>query len=383
MAQRHVDVLLIGGGVAAVRCARTLRRRAFDGSIVLVGEEAVLPYNRPPLSKELLRGEVPLELIAAESESWYERQRVEVLLSMPVVSLDAEARLAVLADGSSISFDRCLLATGAAPRRPPIPGAEHALLLRTLDDALAIRERAVPGGRAVVIGGGFIGVEVAASLASAGVRVTVVELEPSLWGRSLGEELSAWAAEVLRSAGVSLRLGSAVSRVEASAVFIGQERLAADLVIAGVGVTPRVELAAGLTLDDGIVTDARRRTSAAGIFAAGDVARVDGLRVEHWHAAREGGEAAALAMLELPAPPRRAPWVFSEFAGASLEVVGNAPEPDEIRRIGSAPDRFALAYLRDGVVAQLAIVNGAIPVEAARTFVEQGSALDKLNIGPD
>ncbi len=131
-------------------------------------------------------------------------------------------------------------------------------------------------------------------------------------------------------------------------------------------------------LDDGIVTDASHRTSARGVFAVGDVARVDGLRVEHWHAAREGGEAAARSMLDLPATPRRAPWVFSNFAGASLEIVGHAPAWDEIRRRGTAPDRFALAYLREGAVIQLAVVNGAIPVETARTFVEQGRTVEEL-----
>jgi 3-phenylpropionate/trans-cinnamate dioxygenase ferredoxin reductase subunit len=189
-ADRDVDVLLIGGGVASARCARTLRRRKFDGSILLVGEEPVPPYNRPPLSKQLLRGEVGFELIAAEPESWYARQHVDLLTDAPVASLDPASRLAFLADGSSIRFGQCLLATGAQPRRLSVPGADRALPLRTIADGEAIRARAASGATAAIIGGGFIGVEVAASLAAIGVQVTVLEMARSLWGGVLGDKVS-------------------------------------------------------------------------------------------------------------------------------------------------------------------------------------------------
>jgi 3-phenylpropionate/trans-cinnamate dioxygenase ferredoxin reductase subunit len=365
---REVDVLLIGGGVAAVRCARTLRRRKFAGSILLVGDEATLPYNRPPLSKELLRGEVDLELVAAEPASWYDRQRVDLLTDAPVASLDPDARLATLADGSRIRFGQCLLATGAAPRRPPIPGAEHARLLRTLADAHALRAAAAPGARAVIVGGGFIGVEAAASLASLGVRVTVLEMAPALWGGTLGATVSAWAVGVLARAGVEVRLGEPVETLD------GRDT---DVALLAVGVHPRTELAsaAGLAVDDGIVTDERHATSAAGIYAAGDVARVAGRRVEHWHAAREGGEAAALAMLDEPPPEPRAPWVFSEFAGESLDVVGWAPTWDEAQPL---LDGRVVAYLVDGRVAQLAIIDSSLPVDEARSLVASHPALEEV-----
>jgi NADPH-dependent 2,4-dienoyl-CoA reductase/sulfur reductase-like enzyme len=367
-ADRDVDVLLIGAGVASARCARTLRRRKFAGSILLVGDEPVVPYNRPPLSKELLRGEVGFELIAAEPESWYERQGVDLLTDAPVVTVDSGSRSATLGDGSIIRFGQCLLATGAEPRRPPIPGAEHGLLLRTVADARAIRARARPGGSATIVGGGFIGVEVAASLAAIGMQVRVLEMAPALWGGVLGPEVSAWAIEVLREQGVEVRLGERVGSLD---------DLDADLVVLGVGVTPRVELAraANLVVDDGIVVDASYRTSAPGIFAAGDVARIDGRRVEHWHAAREGGEAVALAMLGEPLRPPRAPWVYSEFAGHLLDVVGYAPTFDEAVALG---DGRVIAYLKGGEVAQLAIIDSAMPVEDARGFVERRGSLDEL-----
>lgn len=372
-AAREVDVLLVGGGVASVRCARTLRRRGFTGSVLLVGEEPHAPYNRPPLSKQLLNAELPLELVAAEAPTWYERHAVELRAGLAVAAIDASNRMATMADGLRVRYGNCLLATGAAPRHPSVPGAEHALLLRSFDDALEIRRRATRGGRAVVIGGGFIGAEVAGSLEAWGMEVTVLELAPSLWGGSLGVELSAWASGALASAGVQVRASTAVTRLDPDAAWIGDERLPADVLVAGVGVTPRDELAgsAGLACQDGVLADATHATSAPGIFAAGDAARVDGRRVEHWHAAREGGERAALAMLGEPLPPPRAPWVFSEFAGQLLDVVGFAPTWDETRVLGDpSADHFVVAYLHDGVVAQLAVTNSAVPTEQARAFVE-------------
>jgi 3-phenylpropionate/trans-cinnamate dioxygenase ferredoxin reductase subunit len=369
MEPRHVDALLIGGGVAAVRCARTLRRRGFTGSILIVGEEPLAPYNRPPLTKELLRLDLPRELIAAEPPEWYERQRVELLTGVSVAALDPDARLAELADGTRLQFTQCLLATGAAPRRPPIPGAEGALLLRTVEDAEALRARAVAGSRAVVLGGGFIGVEVAGSLAERGVQVTLLELSDGLWGGSLGPAVSSWAVGRLEAAGVDVRLRTGAAEIGDGVVVTTSERITANYVLAGVGVTPRVELAAaaGLAIEDGVVVDESRRTSAASVFAAGDMARpADGPRVEHWHAAREAGEAAALGILGEPPQPRRAPWVFSEFAGAKLDVVGWAPAWDEIVTRGGM-----LAYVVNGRVEQLAILDGAVAVEAARVFVEQ------------
>jgi NADPH-dependent 2,4-dienoyl-CoA reductase/sulfur reductase-like enzyme len=379
MEPRHVDVLLIGGGVAAVRCARTLRRRGFDGSILIVGEEEAAPYNRPPLTKELLRDEVPLELVAAEPTDWYGRQRVQLQTGVPVTAIDSESRVAELADGTRLEFAQCLLATGASPRRPSIPGADRLLLLRTLGDALALRSRAVAEAQAVVLGGGFIGVEAAGSLAARGVHVTLLELSNALWGGSLGPEISAWAVDRLSAAGIEVRLCTPATAVERDGVRVDAGVLPADVVLAGVGVLPRVELAsaAGLAVDNGVVVDAARRTSATAIFAAGDMARrADGPRVEHWHAAREGGEAAALGMLGQAAPPCRAPWVFSEFAGAALDVVGWAPAWDEIVVRGGVH-----AFVVDRRVAQLAVLDGAVPIEAARAFVERrplASALAEL-----
>jgi NADPH-dependent 2,4-dienoyl-CoA reductase/sulfur reductase-like enzyme len=385
VARRRVDVLLIGGGVASARCARRLRRGGFAGSILLVGEEPVPPYNRPPLSKELLAGSVPEDLVLAEPEAWYARKGIELLVGVSVTELDAAARSARLDDGSMVGFGTCLIATGAEPLGPPVPGAERARLLRRLADATALRDAALAAvsrgdePAAAVIGGGFIGVEVAASLAGIGLDVTLLERTPRLWAGALGTTVSRWAEERLTAAGVLVRLATAAEAIDADALIAGGERLVAGLVVAGVGVRPRTALAeaAGLAVDDGIVVDASRR-AAPGILAAGDVARAPhplggarGIRVEHWHAAREGGEAAALAILGEPVPPPRAPWVYSEFAGQLLDVVGWAPHiEDEVVLGDPATGRFAVAHLVGGRVAQLAVVNGSIPVVEARRFVE-------------
>jgi NADPH-dependent 2,4-dienoyl-CoA reductase/sulfur reductase-like enzyme len=377
---RRVDVLLVGGGVASVRCARALRRPGFTGSILIVGDEDHAPYNRPPLSKELLRDDLPDELVLAEPERWYGRRSVELHLGARVVELDAEIRMATLDDGSRIAFEQCLLATGAEPRALPIEGGAHALLLRTLDDARRLRAAAVAadtGAAVTVIGGGFIGVEVASALAALGLRPTIVEMAADLWGGLLGTRLAGWGADRLADAGVTLRRGAAVTRLDEGSAWIGDERLPHAFAVAGIGVRPRVELAerAGLQTAGGIATDADQRTSHPSIWAAGDVARVDGRRVEHWHSAREAGERAALSMLGLPVSPQRAPWVFSEVGGVTLDIIGQADTWEEERWMR---DASVLAYLDGDRVVQLAIIGSALDVDIARSLAERGASVHEL-----
>ena len=378
--ERSIDVLLVGGGVAAVRCARTLRRQKFDGSILLIGDEPAIPYNRPPLSKELLRDELPDELVAAEPASWYERRGIELRTATAVEAIDPPGRRARLTDGTVVRYERCLLATGATPRRLPVPGAEQALLLRTLADARRLREAAVlagPGAPVVVIGAGFIGVEIASGLASLGLEPTVVEVGERLWSGRLGRELAAWGEERLRGAGVELRLGSAVSRLEEGAAWIGDQRLPAAFVVAGIGVRPRDDLArdAGLEVDDGIVVDAEQRTSDARIWAAGDVARRGPRRVEHWHAARASGHRAARGMLGQPTDAAPEPWVFTEVAASAVDVVGDATAWDEERWI---IDERVLALADAGRVVQMAAIGSAMPAARMREIVAAGASVERV-----
>ncbi len=382
MPERRADVLMVGGGVASVRCARSLRRHGFAGSILLLADEPHLPYNRPPLSKEVLRGDVSFDLLLAEGEAWYERRAIEVRTGAPVASIDRERRVAWLADGESVAYGQLLLATGAGPRRPPIPGGDGARTLRTVDDAVAIRAAVGPGSRVVIVGGGFIGVEVAASLAAAGAQVSVIEIGDRLWGGSLGEELSAWAAASLENDGVALRFGAAVTEIRDGSVAIGEEVLPCDLVLLCVGVVPRDDLAraSGLPCGDGVVTDAAHRTADEHVFAAGDVALVDGHRIEHWHAAREGGERVALAMLGERPPDRRPAWVFSDFGGRHLDVLGTASGDERIEMVGEVRREPALtAWVgADERVVQLAVTDGALDAERARALVEARATLTRL-----
>jgi len=379
-AEERTDVLLIGGGVASVRCGRTLRRERFGGRILLIGDEATPPYNRPPLSKELLRDDLPDDLVLAEPKRWYERRGVDLLTGVGVASLDLDARVAVTGDGSRIGFERCLIATGAAPRDLPVAGAEYALELRTLSDARRLRRAALDAGQgapAVVIGGGFIGVEVASSLAALGLRPTIVERADRLWSGAIGSLLAGWAVTRLRDGGITVRTESEVTALEPAGVRLGDERLAAALIVAGVGVRPRDQLAAraGLDVDDGILTDAAHHTSHPAVWAAGDVARVAGRRIEHWHAAREGGERAARSMLGLPLERAPVPWTFSEVAGVAIDVVGSPAQWED--EIWIEAQRL-VAFVEAGRVVQLASVDSALPAGELRRLVDTRATLDEV-----
>jgi len=356
--------------VASVRCARSLRKEGFDGRIVLVGDEPVAPYNRPPLSKELLREDLPDDLVLAEPERWYERRGVDLLVGRRVTGLDPDSTEATLDDGTRIRFDRCLLATGASPRSLPVPGGEDVILLRTIADAHRLQAAAAaarPAAPVVVIGGSFIGIEVASSLRALGLRPTIVEMADRLWSGRLGSELASWATDRLAEDGIGVRLGARVERIDEEGPWVDGARLPAAFVVAGVGVRPRDELAAavGLHVDDGIVVDPEQRTSHPAIWSAGDVARHGPVRIEHWHAAREGGERAARSMLGLPVAPPPEPWFFSEVAGRSLDVVGVAAAWDEERWVAEG----LLAYLEEGAVVQLASIGSAMDASRMREIV--------------
>ena len=382
----EADVLLVGGGVASARCARTLRRNGFVGSILVVGDETIPPYNRPPLSKELLREGHPAELLAAEPPGWYERHDVHLLTGVAVTGMEPDERRAVLGDGRVIQFERCVLATGAAPRALPVPGGDGALLLRTLEDAQRLRAAALAapaGATVVVVGGGLIGVEVASGLAALGLAPTVVELGDLLWGGSMGRLLSGWALERLREAGVTVRLEASVTAIGEGGAHIGEERLPAALVVAGIGVGPRDELAvaAGLDVAGGVIVDAEQRSSHPAVWAAGDVARTAGGAGEHWRAARESGERAALSILGRPVPPLRAPWIFTEVGGVAVDAFGEARAGVQERWI---VDGGAIARMRDHRLVQLIVIGSAIAAEEARNLVEQGASEADLRaaVGP-
>ncbi len=344
--------VIVGASLAGAKAAETLRAEGFDGRVVLLGAEPERPYERPPLSKEYLRGEADGKPYVHD-EGFYGEQEIELRTSTRVEAIDPGASTVTLAGGETLAFDRLLIATGAQPRPLTLPGAERALTLRTTADSDTIRARIEAGGRLVTIGAGWIGSEVAASARQKGCEVTILEMTEVPLERVLGPELGAVYRDVHTDHGTTFIGGAAVEAIEAGGVRLGDGRLIeADFVVAGVGVQPRTALAegAGLAVDNGILVDEHLRTSAPAIFAAGDVANVahpffgERIRVEHWHNALEQGPAAARAMLGSDDPYDRIPYFFSDQYDVGMEYAGFAREWDRVVFRGDRAAREFIAF---------------------------------------
>ncbi len=344
--------VIVGASLAGAKAAETLRAEGFDGRVVLLGAEPERPYERPPLSKEYLRGEADGKPYVHD-EGFYGEQEIELRTSTRVEAIDPGASTVTLAAGETLAFDRLLIATGAQPRPLTLPGAERALTLRTTADSDTIRARIEAGGRLVTIGAGWIGSEVAASARQKGCEVTILEMTEVPLERVLGPELGAVYRDVHTDHGTTFIGGAAVEAIEAGGVRLGDGRLIeADFVVAGVGVQPRTALAegAGLAVDNGILVDEHLRTSAPAIFAAGDVANVahpffgERIRVEHWHNALEQGPAAARAMLGSDDPYDRIPYFFSDQYDVGMEYAGFAREWDRVVFRGDRAAREFIAF---------------------------------------
>jgi len=354
--------VIAGASLAGAKAAETLREEGFDGRVVLIGDEDARPYERPPLSKDYLRGEAERDKVYVHAESFYADRDIELRLGRSAVSLDTATRELGLDDGSRIAYDRLLLATGAEPRRLPIPGGDLAgvLYLRSVEDSDALRRRLVAGGSVVVVGSGWIGSEVAASARQKGLDVTVVDPLAVPLERVLGPEVGAIYRDVHSDRGVELMLGTGVAAFEGTSSV---ERVRTsdggsvdcDFVIAGIGVEPRtgLGLSGGLEVDNGIVVDGNLQSSVPGIFAAGDVARhqhptFGPLRVEHWANALNQGPAAARNMLGLDQPYDRVPYFFSDQYDVGMEYAGHATSWDRVVFRGDPATReFIAFYLKE------------------------------------
>lgn len=353
--------VIVGAGMAGARAAETLRAEGFDGRVVLLGEEPAPPYDRPPLTKEYLRGEKerPEHQLLLHEPGFYDDNGIELRTSSRVTSIEVRAREVELGSGERIGFDALLLATGAEPRRLPVPGAELAGVhyLRSLADADRLKEALRRAGRVVVIGGGWIGCEVAASARALGVDVALVERGRLPLERVLGAELGAFYRDVHTDRGVELHLGAGVTEVRGGeaveeVMLDDGTALSADAVVVGIGVTPRVELAeaAGLEIDDGVVTDEHLATGAPGVFAAGDVADAwhplfgHRLRLEHWSSALNQGPAAARNMLGITTVYDRVPFFFSDQYDIGMEYAGYAREWDRVVFRGDPADRKFIVF---------------------------------------
>jgi 3-phenylpropionate/trans-cinnamate dioxygenase ferredoxin reductase subunit len=358
-------VVIVGGSLAGLRGAEALRRLGYDGRLILVGEETHRPYDRPPLSKEVLRGEREVDAIGLSRPERFDALDLDLRLGQRATSLDVAGNAVVLESGVRVGFDGCLIATGARPR--PLPGAPDLKgihVLRTLEQCLAIRAELDASPRVVVIGAGFIGSEVASSCRRLGLDVTVLEALPLPLARALVPEVGECVAQAHRDHGVDLRCGVSVAAIEGSErverVRLGDgSAIDADLVVVGIGVVPNTEWLAssGLAIDDGILCDASC-AAAPHIVAAGDVARWpnprfgESMRIEHWTNAAEQGEAAAERLLAGPSaaqPFAPVPFVWSDQHDLKIQIAGRMGPDDEMHVVqGSLAERRFVAIFRRG-----------------------------------
>ncbi len=353
--------VIVGASLAGAKAADELRERGFDGSVVLIGSEPELPYERPPLSKDLLLGKSDREKVFVFDAEHYGSRNIELLTSTTVTAIDPASGTVSLADGGTRFFDKLLLTTGSHARAIDVPGADlpGIFYLRTLDESELLRAQFEKrqGGHLAVVGAGWIGSEVAACARQAGLEVTVIDSVNLPNERIFGPEIGQFYKDVHESHGVRFLLGNGVEAFEGSSAVGGVRTTSGsmvdcDLVVVGVGAAPRISLAddAGLEVGNGIHVDARLRTSAANVWAAGDVAAFEHpfygtrIRVEHWANALNGGPAAARSMLGDDAPYDRIPYFFSDQYDVGMEYSGYATEWDEVVFRGSRDDGEFIAF---------------------------------------
>jgi 3-phenylpropionate/trans-cinnamate dioxygenase ferredoxin reductase component len=392
MAVRDVEHLIIGGGVAAAKAAEGLRAAGGEGSAMVMTAEPELPYERPPLSKEFLRGEVGREKTRTHDEAWYREHDVEVLLATRASTLDPSTRSVTTEIGDQLRYGGLVLATGATPVRLGLPGEEleGVYYLRTVDDSERLRAAISRAETMVVIGGGFIGAEVAASGTQMDTRVTLLELAETLWTRAVGSQMGRFFEEFLRDRGVHVRTRVGAQRLEGdggveAVVLPDGTRLPADVVVIGVGVRPDVDLAerAGLPVDDGVLVDEQLR-AADRVWAAGDVANAahplfGRIRIEHWAEALNQGLIAGRNLAGASERYDRVPYFYSDQFDLSLSYLGHAREWDELVTRGDQrvkEPRFVTWYLRQGIPRAALIVNDWDAEDPVREVIRRAEPVD-------
>ena len=395
MARRQVDHLLIGGGLAAANCARWLREGGSDGSILLVGREPDPPYNRPPLSKGYLQGKDTREDALFRPDEWWEEQRIDLLLRTSVMKLDTDERVATLSTKEEIEFGSALLATGSNVKRLRVDGCDLDGIhyLRAFGNSDAIKADAQERTRAVLIGGSYIGCEVAASLTAAhGVDCEIVMLEDVTFEPFFGEQVGRFFQDVLEEHGVKVHGGEELERFEGDGERVTRVvtksglEIDCDFVVAGIGVNPDVTLArsAGLEIGEqgGVLCSSELQTSVSGIYAAGDICEYDSpvhgkpMRIEHWDVAFNQGKTAAFNMMGRELDHDVVPYFFSDLADwVSMEYVGPGSGDTVIR--GSMEEReFVAFYLDDGKVKAALSVGRSDDLDHARRFISEGTTAD-------
>ncbi|HVV08032.1 NAD(P)/FAD-dependent oxidoreductase [Amycolatopsis sp.] len=374
-----MTLVVVGASLAGLRAVEAARQAGFTGRIVLIGAEEHLPYDRPPLSKAFLEDAEPTVPTYRTGQALREDLGVELMLGTAATGLDVAGR-AVLVGGQAVRYDGLVLATGAAARKSPLPGVRT---LRTLDDAIAVREALDAGARTVVIGAGFIGSEIASGARARGLDVTVVEALPTPLVRAVGAQMGEICADLHRRNGTGLRCGVQVTSFDEGRVTLSDGVvLPADLVVAGVGAVPATGWleGSGLTLDDGVVCDETLRAG-PGIYAAGDVARWHNpafgrsMRLEHWTSAAEQARVAARNAID-PAGAavcRVVPYFWSDWYGDRIQFAG-VPAADEVRVVDDGPGRLVALYREGGRLAGALTLNGRAKVMKYRGLIQRGAS---------
>jgi NADPH-dependent 2,4-dienoyl-CoA reductase/sulfur reductase-like enzyme len=389
-------IVILGAGHAGGRAAEALRAAGFGGKLTLIGEEAYPPYERPPLSKELLAGAVPVEKTFVRPPAFYEEKQIELLLGKRAISIDRIERRVVLADGAAVDYDFLLLASGARPRKLMIAGGNTGLVnyVRDIADTLALQPRLVPGAKLVVIGAGFIGLEVAAVARKKGCAVTVLETASTPLQRVAAHEVGEFFAALHRAEGVDLRTGASASEIVAhgdgAVVFANGEAIEANAVVAGIGAIPNTDLAqtARLFVDDGVVVDEFGRTDDPRIFAAGDVTRHFNpllgrhLRLETWQNAQNQAIAVAKAMIGAGGPYAELPWFWTDQYDVNFQSLGMPIVWDDLVWRGDpASKQFVVFYLDEGRPVAANAVNSAREMRFLREILRRGDLVDKARLG--
>jgi 3-phenylpropionate/trans-cinnamate dioxygenase ferredoxin reductase component len=391
---RDIGCIVIGAGLAAANVVAGLREGGYAESVTVIGDESVAPYERPALSKDFLLGKAERESLFAHPDDWYAANDVELLLGDAAAAVDRGARTVTLSSGRTERYERLVLTTGARPRTLPLEGADlnGVHLLRRIGDSESLRAAIERGPRVVVIGAGWIGLEVAAAARLRGCEVTVLEAAGVPLAAALGTEMGSYFAAVHRDHGVDLRTGASVRRIAGSSgrvvgVEVGDERVDADVVVVGVGARPNVELAeaAGLPVGVGVVADSRLRTGDPAVLAAGDVAAADNValgrnvRVEHWDNAIRQGRLAAATILGRSDAYDWQPYFYTDQYDLGMEYVGLGGTDDEVVVRGDTDaGEFVAFWRRDGVLTAAMNVNVWDVNDTLRGLVGRAVDVDRL-----
>lgn len=389
-------VVIVGAGHAGGRAAFALREAGYSGRIVLIGEESHPPYERPPLSKELLAGAKSAEQTFLKPLDAYRDAAVELRLSTRVEKIDRAAKRVILSGGEEVAYDKLLLTTGARPRRLPLDGrpCSHLLYLRDIGDATRIGEWVRNGARLVVVGAGLIGLEIAATAREAGCEVTVVEAGPTPLMRVVAPEIGEWFAGQHRRRGVELLVNACVTSIGdgaagATVVLADGRTLEADLVVVGIGAIPNDDLArdAGLAVDDGIIVDEFGRTSDPDIFAAGDAVRAFNpllrrhQRLETWRNAQDQPVSVARVIAGGLEPYAEIPWFWTDQYRFNFQMAGLPEAWDQLVWRGSPDDpHFTVFYLQAGRVVAAAALNDGRSIHAATELIRTGASIDPADL---